>query len=121
VNRQQLGKLGEKLARKFLEDRSYRILETGFRCRSGEIDIVSRHKDELVFVEVRTRSNLEFGTPEESIDRRKKQSLIHTAMHYISTHRDLPASWRIDVVAIEMSAEGKVTRLSLLENAIEQE
>ena len=121
MNRQQLGKLGEKLAREFLEKRGYHTLETGFRCQSGEIDIVAQEKDYLVFVEVRTRSNLKFGTPEESINRRKKQKLIATSMNYINSHRDLPASWRIDVVAIEITSRGKVKRLDLIENAIGQE
>jgi len=121
MNRQQVGKLGEKLAREFLEKRGYRTLETGFRCPNGEIDIVAQEKDCLVFVEVRTKSNLEFGTPEESVNRRKKQKLIATAMIYINSHHNLPASWRIDVVAIEINSKGDVKRLDLIENAIGQE
>jgi len=61
MDRQEVGKLGEKAARKFLKKRGYRIRETGFRCRHGEIDIIAQKKDYLVFVEVRTKSNLDFG------------------------------------------------------------
>ena len=65
MKRQEVGKLGEEIARRFLKKRGYHIHETNFRCRGGEIDIVAQQKDYLVFVEVRTRSNLNFGTPEE--------------------------------------------------------
>jgi len=118
MNRKDVGKLGEKLAQKFIKKKGYHICETNFRCQSGEIDIVARRKDYLVFIEVRTKSNLDFGTPEESITESKKKKLVSTALHYINTHRDLPASWRIDVVAIEVNAKGKSKRIELIENAI---
>jgi len=121
MNRQEVGKLGEKLAQGFLKKRGYHILETGFRCRSGEIDIVAQRKGCLIFVEVRTKSNLDFGTPEESITQGKKRKLITSALSYISTHQDLPSAWRIDVVAIEIDSEGKVRRIALIENAVEEE
>ena len=121
MNRQEVGKLGEKLAQKFLKKRGYRILETGFRCREGEIDIVARQKDYLVFVEVRTKSNLDFGTPEESITQSKKEKLIASALTYIEAHPNSPSSWRIDVVAIEIDPKGKAQRIELIENAIEQD
>jgi len=120
MDRQEVGRLGEKTAQKFLKKRGYRIRETGFRCRHGEVDIIAQHKDCLVFVEVRTKSNLEFGTPEESITQAKKEKLIASALTYTNTHQNLPALWRIDVVAIELDDKGKVKRIELIENAIEQ-
>jgi putative endonuclease len=121
MDRQQVGKLGEKAAQKFLKKRGYRIRETGFRCRHGEIDIIAQKKDWLVFVEVRTKSNLEFGTPEESITQTKKERLITSALTYTATHQDIPSLWRIDVVAIELDDKGKTRRIELIENAIEQD
>ena len=121
MDRQEIGKLGEETARKFLRKRGYRIRETGFRCRYGEIDIIARKKDYLVFVEVRTKSNLDFGTPEESITQAKKERLIASALTYTSAHQDLPPLWRIDVVAIELDDKGKTKRIELIENAIEQD
>ena len=120
MNRQEVGKLGEKAAQRFLKRRGYRIRETGFRCRHGEIDIIAQKKDCLVFVEVRTKSNLDFGTPEESITQAKKEKLIASALTYTTTHQDLPPLWRIDVVAIELDDKGKTKRIELIENAIEQ-
>ncbi len=120
MNRQEVGKLGEKLAQKFLKKKGYHIRETNFRCREGEIDFVAQQKDYLVFVEVRTKSNLDFGTPEESITQSKKEKLIASALTYISTHQNLPSLWRIDVVAIEVDQKGKSKRIELIENAITQ-
>ncbi len=121
MDRQEVGRLGEKTARKFLKKRGYRIRETGFRCPHGEIDIVAQQKDCLVFVEVRTKSSLDFGTPEESITQAKKKKLIASALTYINTHQKLPSLWRIDVVAIELDDKGRTRRIDLIENAIEQD
>ena len=120
MDRQEVGKLGEKAAQKFLKKRGYRVRETGFRCRRGEIDIIAQKKDCLVFVEVRTKSNLDFGTPEESITQAKKEKIIACALTYTTTHQKLPSLWRIDVVAIELNDKGKPKRIELIENAIEQ-
>ncbi|HUX48366.1 MAG TPA: YraN family protein [Dehalococcoidia bacterium] len=121
MNRQEVGKLGEKAAQKFLKKRGYRIHETGFRCPHGEIDIIAQQKDYLVFVEVRTKSSLDFGTPEESITQSKKKKLIASALTYANTHQNLPSIWRIDVVAIELDDKGQTRRIELIENAIEQD
>ena len=56
-------------------------METNYRCPEGEIDIIARHKDSLVFIEVRTKTSLEFGSPEESITLTKKEGLRATASH----------------------------------------
>ena len=121
MKRRDVGILGEKLAGDFLKKRGYRILETNYRCPEGEIDIVARHKDFLVFVEVRTKTSREFGSPEESITAVKRERLRATAAHYQQSHDNLPASWRIDVVAIELNRDGKPTRMELIENAVGEE
>ena len=118
MKRRDVGLLGEKLAQDFLKKRGYRILESNYRCREGEVDIVTRHKDSLVFVEVRTKRSLEFGSPEESITPTKMEKLRAVAAHYQQTHDNLPASWRIDVVAVEMDQKGKLLRIELIENAV---
>jgi len=79
MKRRDTGILGEKLAKDFLKKRGYHILETNYRCPEGEIDIVARHKDCLVFVEVRTKKSLEFGSPEESITPAKQTRMRATA------------------------------------------
>ena len=118
MKRRDTGILGEKLAKDFLKKRGYHILETNYRCPEGEIDIVAKHKDYLVFIEVRTKKSLEFGSPEESITPAKQARMRATASHYRQTHNDLPLPWRIDVVAIELDQKGKLSRIELIENAV---
>ena len=118
MKRQETGNLGEKLAVGFLQKQGYHILQTNYRCPEGEVDIVARRKDCLVFIEVRTRRSQEFGSPEESITPAKMDKLRRVAAHYRQTHDDTPASWRIDVVAIEMDRQNRPLRIEHIENAI---
>jgi putative endonuclease len=118
MKRRDTGILGEKLAKDFLKKRGYRIKETNYRCPEGEIDIVAKHKDYLVFVEVRAKKSLEFGSPEESITPVKKERMRATASYYRQTHNDLPLLWRIDVVAVELDQRGRLSRIELIENAV---
>jgi len=118
MKRIETGILGEKLAQNYLKKQGYRILETNYRCPHGEVDIIARHKDFLVFIEVRTKKSLDFGSPEESITPVKKERLRATALHYRQTHNDIPPLWRIDAVAIELDQKGKPSRIELFENAI---
>ncbi len=121
MKRRDTGILGEKLARDFLKKRGYCIIETNYRCPEGEVDIVARDKDSLVFVEVRTKTSLAFGSPEESITPAKKERMIVVASRYRETHDNLPQSWRIDVVAVELNRKEKPSRIELIENAVGEE
>ncbi|MFC2049857.1 YraN family protein [Chloroflexota bacterium] len=118
MKRKELGALGEKLARDFLKKKGYKIREANFRCREGEIDIIAQKKDCLVFVEVRTKTSADFGSPEESVTFAKKEKLITSALAYLNSHKDLPESWRIDFVAVELDQKGKATRIELIENVL---
>ena len=119
TQRQSLGRRGEALARRHLESRGYVVLETNYRTRGGEIDLVTEHGGKLVFVEVRTTSTRKFGSPEESITRKKREHLIHAARHYLNTLDRADRDWRVDVVAIELVPGGGVDRLEIVENALE--
>lgn len=116
--RKAIGELGEELARKYLKKHGYHVIETNYRCRHGEIDIVTRRRDSLVFVEVRTKTSDAFGTPEESVTAAKQERLVATAQTYLASHQGLPESWRIDVVAVELHPDGKVKRIEQVENAV---
>ena len=118
MNRREVGILGEKLARDFLENRGYDILETNYRCPEGEIDIIARDKDNLVFVEVRAKTSSEFGSPEESITAAKMSRLRAVSSQYLQTHNDTPGSLRIDVIAVDLDKKGKPLRIELIENAV---
>jgi putative endonuclease len=118
MKRRETGLLGEKIACEFLGNNGYDILETNYRCPEGEIDIVAKQKDTLVFVEVRTKKDHHFGTPEESVTPTKQERLKKLAEQYGQTHENLPEAWRIDVVAIQMKSNGKITRIEIIENAV---
>lgn len=120
MKRRDVGILGETLARDFLGNNGYHILETNYRCREGEIDIIAQQADTLVFVEVRTKKSLEFGSPEESITPAKMARLRATAAHYWQDHNNLPPSWRIDVVVIQLNKDKRVSRIELIENAVSE-
>ena len=121
MTRKTTGILGEIIANRFLTERGYHIIETNYRCRHGEIDIVAGKDDYLVFLEVRTKRSTTFGTPEESVTEIKKEHLRAAANQYRETHADLPSLWRIDFVAVELDRVGKLKRIEIIENAIEDE
>ncbi len=118
MNRQDTGRFGEQTARAFLSRNGYNILETNYRCPGGEIDIVSKKGDTLVFVEVRAKSGREFGLPEESLTPAKTRHLLTACEYYIQNHDHLPESWRIDFIAVEMNRWKQVSRVELIENAV---
>ncbi len=118
-SRVRLGQEGERMARGFLEGQGYRIRETNFRSAEGEIDIVAEHQDCLVLVEVRTRRSGRFGSAKESLSPAKKGRLIQLAHAYAQVNSDIPAQWRIDVVAIDFGPDG--AKLELIPNAVGEE
>jgi putative endonuclease len=121
MTRKSTGILGEELANHFLIERGYSIVEKNYRTREGEIDIITTKDGFLVFVEVRTKRSSLFGTPEESITAKKMEHLRAAANKYRDTHENLPSSWRIDVVCIELNALGQAKRIEIIENAVEDE
>ena len=80
----QIGKTGEELAQKYLRSRGYEIVETNFRIQGGEIDIIAQHGGRLLFVEVKTRTSEDFGSGEESIGIRKRDSIRRAMERYLT-------------------------------------
>ena len=119
MNKQQTGRLGENLARRHLESLGFKIVDTNYRTRWGEIDIVAEKNEDLVFVEVRTRRGKSMGTPEESITATKRTHLIAAAEEYMQGSEVSYEDWRIDLVAVELDWSGSVSRLDVIENAVE--
>ena len=121
MKRRDIGILGENVARDFLKKQGYHIIETNYRCPEGEVDIIARHKDFLVFIEVRTKTSLDYGSPEESITSAKKERMKAVASRYQQTYDNLPELWRIDVVAVELNKKGELSRINLIENAVSED
>jgi putative endonuclease len=116
-----LGNFGERVAASHLEAKGYEILERNWSAPEGEIDIIAAKPDEIIFVEVRSRRGRNFGTPEDSITGRKAAHVRAAAAAYLMEHPDSPDTQRIDVIALELDAKGRVLRVEQIENAIEDE
>jgi len=114
--RRRFGDWGEEYARRFLEGRGYSILETNYRGKYGEIDLIAREGECLVFVEVKSRRTGAFGRPEESVTEAKQQKLVQAALEYMQSKEMEEGEWRIDVVGIE--AGGSRPRVRLVRNAV---
>lgn len=93
------GELGEKLALEFLVNAGYQILETGWRYKHKEIDIIAKDGDYLVFVEVKTRTENYWGNPEEFVTKSKQKFLIHAADAYIN-ESDFNGESRFDIISV---------------------
>ncbi len=105
--KQSLGRWGEELAAKFLKTQGFQILTRNFRVAGGEIDLIARSKEELIFVEVKTRHQDMAGYPEEAVRPAKVRHLLRAAWWYTQKNPGLPQSWRLDVIAIEINQEGQ--------------
>jgi putative endonuclease len=90
-----------------------------YRCAAGEIDLIARHGETLVFVEVRARRGEAYGLPEASITPRKRRHLIAAAQTYLLENNLPDADWRIDLVAVEYSLRGELMRVDIVENAVQ--
>jgi putative endonuclease len=100
-----LGNRGETLAIKYLKKRGYRILKRNYSAPTGEIDIIAEDEGTLVFVEVKTRTDTLFGTPEEAVNFRKRNRITSTALHYMSRlKKQKPARFDIIGVRIKVSS-----------------
>ncbi len=97
---QLLGEEGEEIASQYLKMLGYEIIKRNFRCRMGEIDIIAIDKDELVFIEVKTRGQQEYGTPGEAVNKQKKNHIYHVAQYYLMINHMEEVFCRIDVVEI---------------------
>lgn len=119
--RKNMGAAGEEIASAYLRKMKYKILVSNFRTPFGEIDIVARHKDIMVFVEVKSRSTSSLGPPYLSITRAKQRHIIKNALFYLKSHRLMNANWRIDIVSVKLNYERKLECIELIENAVEDE
>ena len=111
-----LGRFGESWAAGLLARRGYRLLARNVRFRTGEIDIVAMDGDVLVFVEVKTRRSSTFGPPESAITRARYAHLEAAIGEYLARREDVPESYRIDVVVIEVAPSGSVSRCEVFAN-----
>lgn len=109
-----LGKLGEKLAIEFLEKNGYSIIETNWTFQKAEIDIIAKKENILTVVEVKTRSSIDFGLPQDFVNPKKIQLLVKAINEYVISN-DLDLEVRFDIIALHR--EGKKFVIEHLEDA----
>jgi putative endonuclease len=116
------GNRGEQFAVEFLVSQGFQIVERNFRIRGGEIDIIAIEIDSrteektLVFIEVKTRSSGDYGTPLEAIGYHKMRALIKATQFYKMKHPKLPDLMRIDAVSVLLNDEGQLMDVELVKN-----
>lgn len=97
------GNFGENLARDFLKSKKYTILETNYKNKFGEIDIIALQNETLVFVEVKTRQNREFGNPQEAVDTIKQNKIFQVSQVYLYEKKIENLNYRYDIIEIIFS------------------
>ncbi len=111
------GAQGEEIAGRYLLSRKYKILHRNYRCRYGEIDIIARQKNVLVFVEVKTRRNYAFGSPLEAVSLKKQRAISAVAQEYLQHARLNGSAARFDVIAVHLKSD--CPEIEHIENAFE--
>ena len=117
--RQRIGRWGEEIAQRYLVEKGLLPVATNLRTRYGEIDLVMKDNNAIVFVEVKTRTNREFGLPEVSITRQKSLHLVQSAEYLMQQNPDWGENWRIDVLAISGRPNDPAPEIQWFENAVE--
>lgn len=102
------GRTGEALARRYLAERGYRIRDVNWRGRRGELDVVAEKDGWLVFVEVRTKRTLRFGTAREAVDGRKRRQILRVAEEYVIRQRLAERPLRFDCIFVDWRGDEPV-------------
>lgn len=113
------GHQGEALALAYLLGQQYAIVEKNYRKACGEVDIIAKDRDTLVFVEVKSRTSKAFGTPFEAVDARKQRQLSRIAHEYLHTHQLGEASARFDVIAVLLHPDNRPATIEHIKNAFD--
>ncbi len=106
-----LGKTGEDIAAKYLENKDYKIIIRNFSCRLGEIDIIAYKDNTYVFIEVKTRKTLLFGRPCEAVDYTKKKHLYNVAQYFIQKNRLKGCNFRFDIIEVIATSNFKINHI----------
>jgi len=111
----EVGKIGEQLAKEFLEKKGYKIIEQNYKTKYAEIDLIGENKKTLVFVEVRTKIGENFGAPEDTINKQKLWKILQNAKTY-SAFKKWKGPERIDAICIVLKPNLAIERLNHYEN-----
>lgn len=95
-----IGKIGEEIATNYLKKNGIKIMKRNFYCKAGEIDIIAQDKEELVFIEVKSRTNCKYGKPSEAVNFPKQKHLFHAIEYYLYSKKMKNVKVRIDVIEV---------------------
>jgi len=110
-----VGKYGERLAKNFLRRRGIKIIGQNYYTRYGEIDLIGRMADEVLFFEVKTRTNSNYGYPEEAVNNKKIANLMSAIGIYLNENK-LENFWRLDVISVEINKIKKIAKIKWFKN-----
>ncbi|MGX4598880.1 YraN family protein [Faecalimicrobium sp. JNUCC 81] len=110
MNNKEKGDFGENVALKYLMSKGAKVLEKNYKIKTGEIDIITKLDNQLVFIEVKARSNLRFGYPSEAVNYKKIKKIISTANYYILRNNLHNEPMRFDVIEIYLN-ENKINHI----------
>jgi len=113
------GQKGEALALEYLLGLGCALVEKNYRKSCGEVDIIVRDRDTLVFVEVKSRNSRVFGTPFEAVDVRKQRQLSRIAHQYLHTHHLAESLARFDVIAVQLYPDNRPATIEHIKNAFD--
>lgn len=99
-NLKEIGRYGEDVATEFLEKRDYVIISRNFLCKQGELDIIAQKEEEIIFCEVKTRTNEKFGKPRDAVDFSKKSHMWNSARYFLHINNLVNKYIRFDVIEI---------------------
>lgn len=114
--KQKFGRWGEERAAQYLLSKGYEIVARNVRNEYGELDLITMHEGEMIFVEVKARRSGQFGLPEEAITPAKQKNILDAAQAYLQEHAQFEGDWRVDVISIRRR-EGQSPEILHFENA----
>lgn len=117
MQKKDLGRKGEEMALRFLKKNGYRIIETNYLCKLGEMDVIAKERDTLVFVEVKTRTSMQFGPPQCAVTPFKQRQMSKVALNFLKQKKLEDVKARFDVVAILLGQSGE--EIELIRNAFD--
>ena len=112
----ELGRIGENIIADYITKLGYKVVERNFACNQGEIDIIAKDKEELVFIEVKTRTDISYGEASEAVTNTKKRHLINSIKYYIYKQKLENQPIRVDVAEVYIN-KGKV-KVNYIKQAI---
>lgn len=118
-SRPDIAKIGESAAAEYLIAHGYEILAQNFRFQRGEIDLIVKQDDRIIFVEVKTRRSLKYGLPQYAVTVKKQRQISKIALAYLQAQNLMDVPCRFDVIAIQLSPQCDVLRLEQIQSAFD--